>query len=196
MFTTMIILSFIIWPCAQAAAVPCSNPLPHRRRNVCWNKRYLLFLYCISTFIMYLLHSVSTKLVFKPTLRPAGMNLLYTIYIVQCVYEGECDGVWTCLFYELPLQCTVCVQRSVYKSTSRFPAWTHSSSPSKARILKHSMEAEKSTFQGELSFQTSESTAGLTVYTTFLCCSITLFCVNSLEKPYNYLKWSTFAFYI
>jgi hypothetical protein len=39
-----------------------------------------------------------------------------------------------------------------------------------ARILKHSMEAEKSTFQGELSFQRSECTAGLTVATSFLCC--------------------------
>jgi hypothetical protein len=32
-----------------------------------------------------------------------------------------------------------------------------------ARILKHSVEAEKSTFQGELAFQRSECTAGLTV---------------------------------
>jgi hypothetical protein len=42
---------------------------------------------------MYLLHSVSTKLVYKPTLRPAVMNLLNTIYIIQCVYEGESDGI-------------------------------------------------------------------------------------------------------
>jgi hypothetical protein len=38
----------------------------------------------------------------------------------------------------------------------------------KAQILKHLVETEKSTFQGELSFQRSESTAGLTV-ATILC---------------------------
>ncbi len=38
----------------------------------------------------------------------------------------------------------------------------------RARILKHSMEAEKSTFQAELSFQRSECTAGLTVATSFV----------------------------
>ncbi len=37
-----------------------------------------------------------------------------------------------------------------------------------ARILKHLLEAEKSTFRGELSFQRSECTAGLTV-STILC---------------------------
>jgi hypothetical protein len=36
---------------------------------------------------------------------------------------------------------------------------------SRARIRKHSVEAEKSTFRGELSFQRSECTAGLTVAT-------------------------------
>jgi hypothetical protein len=40
----------------------------------------------------------------------------------------------------------------------------------RVRILKHSMEAEKSTFEGELSFHRSECTAGLTVATNFLCC--------------------------
>ncbi len=38
---------------------------------------------------------------------------------------------------------------------------------SRARILKHIVEAEKSTFQRELSFQRSECTAGLTVATVF-----------------------------
>ncbi len=38
---------------------------------------------------------------------------------------------------------------------------------SRARILKHLLEAEKSTFRGELSFQRSECTAGLTVATIF-----------------------------
>jgi hypothetical protein len=38
---------------------------------------------------------------------------------------------------------------------------------SRARILKHLVEAEKLTFQGELSFQRSECTAGLTVATIF-----------------------------
>ncbi len=37
----------------------------------------------------------------------------------------------------------------------------------RARILEHLLEAEKSTFRGELSFQRSECTAGLTVATTF-----------------------------
>ncbi len=39
---------------------------------------------------------------------------------------------------------------------------------SRARILKHLVEAEKSTFQGELSFQRSECTAGLTVPSFFV----------------------------
>jgi hypothetical protein len=38
------------------------------------------------------------------------------------------------------------------------------------------MEAEKSTFQGELSFQRSECTAGLTVATTFLLLLKTILC--------------------
>ncbi len=37
----------------------------------------------------------------------------------------------------------------------------------RARILKHATEAEKLTFQGELSFQRSECTEGLTVATIF-----------------------------
>jgi hypothetical protein len=41
----------------------------------------------------------------------------------------------------------------------------------RAQILKHPMEAEKSTFQGELSFQRSECTAVLTVATTFCAAS-------------------------
>ncbi len=40
----------------------------------------------------------------------------------------------------------------------------------RARILKHLMEAEKSTFQGELSFQRSWCTSGLTVATIFVVC--------------------------
>ncbi len=40
----------------------------------------------------------------------------------------------------------------------------------RARILKHSMEAEKSTFHGELSFQRSECTAGFTVAKIFVLC--------------------------
>jgi hypothetical protein len=34
----------------------------------------------------------------------------------------------------------------------------------RARILKHLVEAEKSTFRGELSFQRSECTSGLTTF--------------------------------
>jgi hypothetical protein len=37
----------------------------------------------------------------------------------------------------------------------------------RGRILKHLVEAEKSTFLGELSFERSECTAGRTVATTF-----------------------------
>ncbi len=40
-----------------------------------------------------------------------------------------------------------------------------------ARILKLAIEAEKSTFQGELSFQRSECTKGLTVATIFCVAS-------------------------
>ncbi len=38
----------------------------------------------------------------------------------------------------------------------------------RARILKHSLEAEKSTFREELSFQRSESTKGLLQATVFV----------------------------
>ncbi len=38
----------------------------------------------------------------------------------------------------------------------------------RARILKHLVGAEKSTFQGELSFQRSECTAGLTMASFFV----------------------------
>ncbi len=51
-----------------------------------------------------------------------------------------------------------CVQREVHNIPEE----------SRARILKHLLEAEKSTFQGELSFQRSECTAGLTM-ATILC---------------------------
>ncbi len=47
-----------------------------------------------------------------------------------------------------------------------------------ARILKHSMEAEKSAFQGELSLQRSGCTAGLTVATTFLLLLRTILCIQ------------------
>jgi hypothetical protein len=40
----------------------------------------------------------------------------------------------------------------------------------RARILKHLMEPEKSTFRGELSFQRSESTAGFTLATIVMLC--------------------------
>ncbi len=39
-----------------------------------------------------------------------------------------------------------------------------------SRILKNLLEAEKSTFRGELSFQRSECTAGFTVATIFMLC--------------------------
>jgi hypothetical protein len=38
-----------------------------------------------------------------------------------------------------------------------------------ARILKHLLESEKSTFGKELSFQRSESTTGLGQVTVFVC---------------------------
>ncbi len=50
----------------------------------------------------------------------------------------------------------------------------------RARILKHSMEAEKSAFQGELSFLRSECTAGLTVATTFFVASKDYLCKQSI----------------
>ncbi len=40
----------------------------------------------------------------------------------------------------------------------------------RALILKHLLEAEKLTFQEELSFQRSESTTGLNQVTAFVCC--------------------------
>jgi hypothetical protein len=43
------------------------------------------------------------------------------------------------------------------------------------------MGAEKSTFRGELSFQRSECTAGLTLATTF-CAAYKDFCENSSEN--------------
>jgi hypothetical protein len=49
----------------------------------------------------------------------------------------------------------------------------------RARILKHSVKAEKSTFQGELSFQRPECTAGLIVATIFSCLLWSPFCVNN-----------------
>ncbi len=45
----------------------------------------------------------------------------------------------------------------------------------RARILKHLLEAKKSTFRGGLSFQRSECTAGLTVATIFVCCILKTF---------------------
>ncbi len=44
---------------------------------------------------------------------------------------------------------------------------TYWSNRTGARIRKHLVEAEKSTFQGELFFQRSECTAGLTVASLF-----------------------------
>jgi hypothetical protein len=54
-----------------------------------------------------------------------------------------------------------------------------------ARILKHSVEAEKSTFQGELSFQRWECTAGLTLSATF-CAASKDYLVETVKKT---LKW-------
>ncbi len=65
-----------------------------------------------------------------------------------------------------------------------------------ARILKNLIEAEKSTFRGELSFQRSECTAGFTVATQFLWYFLKTFFFNSLEKQINLLNDATFAFYI
>ncbi len=47
--------------------------------------------------------------------------------------------------------------------------WTLDNHETGARILEHLVEAKKSTFRGEPSFQRSECTAGLTVVTSFLC---------------------------
>ncbi len=46
----------------------------------------------------------------------------------------------------------------------------------RARILKHLLEAEKSTFREELSFQRSESTTGLLQGTVFVSDRKILFC--------------------
>ncbi len=64
-----------------------------------------------------------------------------------------------------------------------------------ARILKHSMRAVKSTFRGELSFQRSECTAGLTVATSF-CAAYKDCFVKTFQKTLELIKWSTFAFCI
>jgi hypothetical protein len=62
------------------------------------------------------------------------------------------SGQWQC-------QDTVFTSATLYCTLHMF---------SRARILKHLLEAEKSTFQGELSFQRSECTAGLTVASFFV----------------------------
>ncbi len=48
--------------------------------------------------------------------------------------------------------------------------WSTRYGVARARILKHLMEAEKSTFWGELSFQRSECTARFTLATIFMLC--------------------------
>ncbi len=55
--------------------------------------------------------------------------------------------------------------------SKRMPTNDQAPKVTRARIFKHSVEAEKSTFRGELSFQRSECTAGLTVATTFYAAS-------------------------
>jgi hypothetical protein len=65
------------------------------------------------------------------------------------------------LITDIGLSAHLCVQ--LYSNSAR------------ARILKHLLEAEKSTFQGEPSFQRSECTAGLTVATIFVCCILKTF---------------------
>jgi hypothetical protein len=60
-----------------------------------------------------------------------------------------------------------------------------------ARILKHLLEAEKSTFWGELSFQRSECTAELTVATILCVLYFKDFSVLTVWK-----NDATFAFYI
>ncbi len=55
---------------------------------------------------------------------------------------------------------------------------------SRARILKHLLEAKKSTFQEKPSFQRSESTTGYS-----LCWLQRLFCVNNQERIKLYTKW-------
>jgi hypothetical protein len=58
------------------------------------------------------------------------------------------------------------------------------------------MEAEKLTFPGELSFQRSQCTAGLTVATIFRVLFKKLFCGNSLLRQKIRLNDYTFAFFI
>ncbi len=52
----------------------------------------------------------------------------------------------------------------------------------RARILKHLLEAEKSTFQGVLSFQRSECTAGLTMDTILCVLDFKDFSVLTVQK--------------
>jgi hypothetical protein len=58
-----------------------------------------------------------------------------------------------------------------------------------ARILKHWMEAEKSTFRGELSFHRSECTVRFTVATIFVVCFKDLFLLTVWKKKTNLVKW-------
>ncbi len=61
----------------------------------------------------------------------------------------------------------------------------------RARILKHLLEAEKSTFRNELSFQRSESTTGFVKASVFVKLYKRLFYINfnrseKWSKSYNY----------
>jgi hypothetical protein len=63
----------------------------------------------------------------------------------------------------------------------------------RARILKHSMEAEKSTFRGELSFQGQSVQQGLHWLQLFVLLRKTF--VKTVQKTLKLdQKWSTFAF--
>jgi hypothetical protein len=55
-------------------------------------------------------------------------------------------------------------------------------------FLKHFVEAEKLTFRGELSFQRSECTAGLTVALIFCVDCTDYFVKNQCRKTSNQIK--------
>ncbi len=96
-----------------------------------------------------------------PLGRAAYKNLMFPTWFIQNLV------FWTSL--ETDFQETVhCIQlyTKMYINVVCQPVYI----VFRARILKHSMEAEKSTFRGEPSFQRSECTAGFTEATTFLCC--------------------------
>ncbi len=82
----------------------------------------------------------------------------------QSNFQKFCQNHWTLLY----MYCPVLLASETRGTTALVYLQLHSSLYtgtvhvlSRARILKHLLEAEKSTFQEELSFQRSKNTTGL-----------------------------------